>query len=76
MVQISSGFAPQGVLSGRARASFPPGGARHHAELDEETMTSTTATAGSDADRRSVLDVLARSYQAWEAGDANTFVAD
>ena len=39
-------------------------------------MTSKTATAGSDADRQAVLDVLARLYQAWEAGDAETFVAD
>ena len=39
-------------------------------------MTSKTATAGSDADRQAVLDVLARVYQAWEAGDAEAFVAD
>jgi len=39
-------------------------------------MTSKTATAGSDAGRQAVLDVLARVYQAWEAGDAETFVAD
>lgn len=39
-------------------------------------MTSKTATAESDADRQAVLDVLARLYQAWEAGDAATFVAD
>jgi uncharacterized protein (TIGR02246 family) len=39
-------------------------------------MTSTTATAGSDADRQAVLDVLARLYRAWEAGDAEAFVAD
>ena len=39
-------------------------------------MTSKTATAGSDADRQAVLDVLARLYRAWEAGDAETFVAD
>ena len=31
-------------------------------------MTSTTTTAESDADRQAVLDVLARVYQAWEAG--------
>ena len=30
-------------------------------------MTSKTTTAGSDADRQAVLDVLARLYQAWEA---------
>ncbi len=39
-------------------------------------MTSKTTTAGSDADRQAVLDVLARLYRAWEAGDAETFVAD
>jgi uncharacterized protein (TIGR02246 family) len=39
-------------------------------------MTSKTTTAGSDADRQAVLDVLVRLYQAWEAGDAETFVAD
>ncbi len=37
-------------------------------------MTSKTTTA--DADRQAVLDVLARVYQAWEAGDAEAFVAD
>jgi uncharacterized protein (TIGR02246 family) len=39
-------------------------------------MTSTTITAGSDADQQAVLDVLARLYKAWEANDAGTFVAD
>ena len=39
-------------------------------------MTSKTTTAGPDADRQAVLDVLARLYQAWEAGDAEAFVAD
>jgi uncharacterized protein (TIGR02246 family) len=40
-------------------------------------MTSpTTTAAASDADRQAVLDVLSRVYQAWEAGDAGTFVAD
>jgi len=39
-------------------------------------MTSKTTTAGSDADRQAVLDVLARLYRAWEAGDAEAFVAD
>jgi uncharacterized protein (TIGR02246 family) len=39
-------------------------------------MTSKTTTAGSDADRQAVLDVLARLYRAWEASDAETFVAD
>jgi len=39
-------------------------------------MTSKTTTAGSDADRQAVLDVLARLYQAWGAGDAEAFVAD
>lgn len=39
-------------------------------------MTSNTTTAGSDVGRQAVLDVLARVYQAWEAGDAEAFVAD
>jgi uncharacterized protein (TIGR02246 family) len=39
-------------------------------------MTSNTTTAGSDAGRQAVLDVLARLYQAWQAGDAEAFVAD
>jgi uncharacterized protein (TIGR02246 family) len=39
-------------------------------------MTSKITTAGSDAGRQAVLDVLARTYQAWEAGDAEAFVAD
>ena len=39
-------------------------------------MTSKTATAGPATDRQAVLDVLARLYRAWEAGDAETFVAD
>ena len=39
-------------------------------------MTSKTATAGSDAGRQAVLDVLARLYRAWGAGDAEAFVAD
>lgn len=39
-------------------------------------MTSNTTTAGSDADRQAVVDVLARLYKAWEANDAEAFVAD
>jgi len=39
-------------------------------------MTSTTTTAGSDADRQAVLGPLAALYRAWEAGDAEAFVAD
>jgi uncharacterized protein (TIGR02246 family) len=38
-------------------------------------MTSTTSTA-SDAGRQAVLEPLAALYRAWEAGDAETFVAD
>jgi len=38
-------------------------------------MTSKTTTAGPDADRQAVLDVLAGVYRAWEAGDAEAFVA-
>jgi uncharacterized protein (TIGR02246 family) len=39
-------------------------------------MTSKTTTAGSEADRQAVLDALVHVYQAWEAGDAEAFVAD
>ncbi len=39
-------------------------------------MTSKTATAGSDTDRQAILDVLTGLYRAWEAGDAEAFVAD
>jgi uncharacterized protein (TIGR02246 family) len=39
-------------------------------------MTSTTTTARSDADRQAVLEPLAALYRAWEANDAETFVAD
>ena len=39
-------------------------------------MTSKTTTAGSDADRQAILDVLAGLYKAWEANDAEAFVAD
>ena len=39
-------------------------------------MTSKTTTAGSDTDRQAVLDVLASLYKAWEANDAEAFVAD
>ena len=38
-------------------------------------MTSKTITAGSDTDRQAILDVLAGGYQAWEANDADAFVA-
>jgi uncharacterized protein (TIGR02246 family) len=39
-------------------------------------MTSRITTAGSDTDQQAILGVLARLYQAWEAGDAEVFVAD
>src|SRR5580693_2875294 len=39
-------------------------------------MTSTTTTARSDADRQAVLEPLAALYKAWEANDAEAFVAD
>jgi uncharacterized protein (TIGR02246 family) len=39
-------------------------------------MTSTTTTAGSDADRQAVLEPLKELYRAWAAGDAEAFVAD
>jgi uncharacterized protein (TIGR02246 family) len=39
-------------------------------------MTNKTSTTASDADRQAVLDVLKRGYKAWEANDADAFVAD
>ena len=39
-------------------------------------MTSKTSTTASDVDRQAVLDVLKRGYEAWEANDAEAFVAD
>jgi uncharacterized protein (TIGR02246 family) len=39
-------------------------------------MTSTTTTAASDTDREAILGVLAALYKAWEANDAEAFVAD
>ncbi len=39
-------------------------------------MTSKTSTTASQADRQAVLDVLKRGYKAWEANDAEAFVAD
>ncbi len=39
-------------------------------------MTSKTSTTASDADRQAVLDVLKRGYVAWEANDAEAFVAN
>ena len=39
-------------------------------------MTSKTPTTASQADRQAVLDVLKRGYKAWEANDAEAFVAD
>ena len=39
-------------------------------------MTSKTTTAGSATDRQAILDVLAGLYKAWEANDAEAFVAD
>jgi uncharacterized protein (TIGR02246 family) len=39
-------------------------------------MTSTTTTAAPDTDRQAILNVLAALYKAWEANDAEAFVAD
>jgi uncharacterized protein (TIGR02246 family) len=39
-------------------------------------MNSKTTSAGTDTDRRAILDVLAGVYNAWEANDADAFVAD
>jgi uncharacterized protein (TIGR02246 family) len=36
----------------------------------------TNKTSASDADRQAVLDVLEGVYEAWEANDAEAFVAD
>ena len=38
-------------------------------------MTSNTSTTASDVDRQAVLDVLKGGYKAWEANDAEAFVA-
>jgi uncharacterized protein (TIGR02246 family) len=40
------------------------------------SMTSQTSTAASVTDRQAVQNVLKRLYQAWEANDAEAFVAD
>ena len=39
-------------------------------------MTNKTSARASDADRQAVLDVLKGVYEAWEANDAEAFVAD
>ena len=65
-----------GVLSGRPRPSFPRVALATTRKETRRPMTSTTTTAGSDGDRRAVLEPLAALYQAWEANDAETFVAD
>ena len=39
-------------------------------------MTNNTSATPSDADRQGVLDVLKGVYEAWEANDAEAFVAD
>ena len=39
-------------------------------------MTNNTSATASDADRQAVLDVLKGVYEAWEANDAEAFVAD
>jgi uncharacterized protein (TIGR02246 family) len=39
-------------------------------------MTTETSTTVSAIDRQAVLDVLKQLYQAWEANDAEAFVAD
>jgi uncharacterized protein (TIGR02246 family) len=40
------------------------------------SMSSKTSTTASDADQQAVSDVLKRLYEAWEANDAEAFVAD
>ena len=76
LVQIFRLRAAGGVLSGRARPSFPRVALATTRRETRRPMTSKTITAGSDADRQAVLDVLAGLYRAWEAGDAEAFVAD
>ncbi|MGH3259686.1 MAG: SgcJ/EcaC family oxidoreductase [Streptosporangiaceae bacterium] len=39
-------------------------------------MSSKTSATASDADRQAVLDVIKGVYEAWEANDAEAFVAD
>ncbi len=39
-------------------------------------MTNKTSATASDSDRQAVLDVLKGVYEAWEANDAEAFVAD
>jgi uncharacterized protein (TIGR02246 family) len=39
-------------------------------------MTNKTSATASDADRQAVLDVLRGVYEAWEANDAEAFVAN
>lgn len=39
-------------------------------------MTNKTSTTESDRDRQAVLNVLKSVYEAWEANDAEAFVAD
>jgi uncharacterized protein (TIGR02246 family) len=39
-------------------------------------MTSKTSTTASDVDRQAISDVLNHLYEAWEANDAEAFVAD
>src|ERR1035438_4175854 len=76
MVQILPVSRRGGVLSGRARPSFSRVALATMRRETRRPMTSKTTTAGSDTDRQAVLDVLAALYKAWEAGDAETFVAD
>ena len=76
MVQIFPASRRQGVLSGRARPSFPRVALATTRRETRRPMTSTTTTAGSDTDRQAIFDVLAGLYKAWEAGDADAFVAD
>ena len=76
MVQIFPASRRGGVLSGRARPSFPRVALATTRRETRRPMTSKTTTAGSDTDRRAVLDVLAGLYKAWEANDAEAFVAD
>src|SRR6202161_2209019 len=76
MLNIFPVLRRRGVLSGRARPSFPRVALATTRRGTRRQMTSKTTTAGSDTDRQAIRDVLASLYKAWEAGDAEAFVAD
>src|ERR1700729_914106 len=68
-IQFRPALRRRGVLSERARPSFPRVALATTRRETRRPMTSKTTTAGSDTDRQAILDVLAGGYQAWEAKD-------